>query len=60
MWIKYEGILFNKEWVASKTLKEFSEHEKHHNLSPEQYKEVYKLCGGKAEVKKDIPKPTED
>lgn len=45
--INYDGILFNKEWVASKTFKEFSEHEKHHGLSVEKMKEVYALCTGK-------------
>ena len=45
--IKFEGILFNKEWVASKTLKEVIEHEKHHGLSDEQMKELYGLCKGK-------------
>jgi hypothetical protein len=61
--ITYEGIGFNKNWVASKSLKEFSEHEKHHGLSPEQYKEVHDLCTGKVkeEKKEDkAVKPTSD
>lgn len=40
-------ISFNKEWVASKSLKDFTEHEKHHALSPEQYKEVWDACKDK-------------
>lgn len=51
--ITYEGIAFNKEWVASKTLKAFSEHEAHHGLSAEQLKEVHEMCGGKSSKKKE-------
>lgn len=40
-------IRFNRDWVASKTLKEFAEHEKHHGLSQAQYKEVHDLAKGK-------------
>ena len=50
-WIRFSdgkrSIKFNKEWVASKTLKEFTEHEKHHGLTPAQYKEVHDLAKGK-------------
>ena len=45
--IKYNGVAFNADWVKSKTLKEFSEHEKHHGFTPEQYKEVHDMCTGK-------------
>lgn len=57
--VKYEGISFNRAWVASKTLKEFSEHEKHHNLTPAQYKEVWDICKGN-EPKVEIEKPLTD
>lgn len=44
----YEGknitVGFNPEWVASQKLEAFLEHEKHHNLSQKELKEVYKLC----------------
>lgn len=43
--ILYQGTYgFNKEWAASKSFKEFAEHEAHHNLSKEQLKEVHELC----------------
>lgn len=42
-----QTLAFNKAWVASKTLKEFSDHEKHHGLSAEQYKEIHDICTGK-------------
>lgn len=51
-WVKYEGIAFNAEWAASKSLGEFSRHEAHHGLSKEQYREVHDLC------KQAVGKPT--
>lgn len=59
-WVKYNGIAFNKEWVASKSLKDFSEHEKHHGLKPEQYKEVHDICTGKAKPEEPKAEPKED
>lgn len=54
-------IQFNKAWVASKTLKEFMEHEKHHNLTPAQYKEVHDLAGGKVgKPRKQAEEPEPD
>lgn len=50
--VTYEGIGFNADWAASKTEKEFVEHEKHHTLSEAQLKEAHKLC-------KEAVKPTE-
>jgi hypothetical protein len=47
MMIMFEGkVAFNVEWVASKTLKAFCDHEKHHGLSKEQMKEIYDVCVG--------------
>jgi hypothetical protein len=41
----FEGkIKFNSEWVASITLDEFKEHEKHHGLTDKQLKEAYDMC----------------
>jgi len=40
----YEGISFNKAWVASKTFKQFCAHESHHGLSTAQMQEVYNIC----------------
>jgi hypothetical protein len=37
-------IGFTVEWVAAKSLAEFSRHEAHHGLSREQLKEVHTLC----------------
>lgn len=51
--VTYDHVTFNADWVASKTLEEFSEHEKHHGLTPTQLKEVHQLC--KEKVK---PAPT--
>jgi hypothetical protein len=42
--VPYEGVSFNAEWAATKTEKEFIEHERHHGLSDAQLKEAYKLC----------------
>lgn len=42
--VTYEGVGFNADWAATKTEKEFVEHEKHQELSPAQLKEAYKLC----------------
>ncbi len=52
MTVIFNGISFNKEWVASKTLREFMIHEKHHLLSEGDMHEVYNLCRGK-ETQKD-------
>jgi Spy/CpxP family protein refolding chaperone len=45
----YQHIAFNSAWASGKTLQEFMEHEKHHNLTEEQMKQVHALC--KAEMK---------
>jgi hypothetical protein len=42
--LKFEGVAFNKEWAASKTLEQFIAHEKHHGLSDEKMKEIHDLC----------------
>ncbi len=42
--LTYEGITFDAEWAASKTLEEFKEHEKHHGLTADQLKEAHGLC----------------
>jgi hypothetical protein len=51
--VVFEGIGFNKELAAAKSLKDFIEHERHHGLSDDQLKEVHKLCGGKSKGKKE-------
>jgi DNA-binding transcriptional regulator YhcF (GntR family) len=48
------AIHFNSEWVASKTLQEFIEHESHHGLSEKQLKDVYKKCVKAHKPAKDI------
>jgi hypothetical protein len=45
--MKYEGIGFNSEWVASQSLEDFMRHEKHHNLTKEQFKEAHRLARAK-------------
>jgi hypothetical protein len=42
--VTYESITFNASWAASKTEKEFIDHEKHHGLTDAQLKEAHKLC----------------
>lgn len=42
--VTYEGITINADWAASKDVKEFVEHEKHHGLTDAQLKEAHKLC----------------
>lgn len=42
--VSYEGIVFNADWAATKTEKEFVDHEAHHGLTPAQLKEAHKLC----------------
>lgn len=44
----FEGIGFNKEWVASIPFDEFVKHESHHGLSREKMKEVYDLINADA------------
>lgn len=51
MFIFFEGINFNVEWVKGKTFKQFCEHEKHHGLSKEKMKEFYDCCKKKDEKK---------
>ena len=41
--MKFNEIDFNEAWMKTKTLAEFKEHEKHHNLSDKQLEEVYHL-----------------
>jgi hypothetical protein len=48
--INYEGVSFNKTWVAGQTLAAFQEHEAHHGLSEAQLKEVHQIARGKKEV----------
>ncbi len=61
-WVKFNSVAFNADWVKTKTLKEFSEHEKHHGFTPEQYKEAYELCknGEKKADKPAAEKPAEN
>ena len=40
----FEHVTFNATWAATKTEKDFVEHEKHHGLTEAQLKEAYKLC----------------
>lgn len=49
--IIFEGISFYPASVKGKTLQQFSEHEKHHNLSKEKLKEVYELLTGTTAAK---------
>jgi hypothetical protein len=42
--VPYGHVVFNAEWAASKTEKQFVDHEKHSGLTVAQLKEVYKLC----------------
>jgi hypothetical protein len=42
--LTYQGISFNADWAATKTEKEFCDHEAHHGLSKTQLAEVHKLC----------------
>lgn len=39
-----KGIAFNAQWAAGLTLEKFTEHEAHHGLTPDQYKEAHDLC----------------
>lgn len=48
--LKYEGVSYNKQWVASQTLHDFTKHEKHQTLSEEQLKEVWQLARGTRDV----------
>jgi hypothetical protein len=59
--VSYEGISFNATWAATKTEKEFVDHESHHGLTPVQLKEAHKLCKAavKAPVETADPAPTE-
>lgn len=50
--VTYEGINFNAGWAATKSVKEFVEHEKHHGLSKEQLTEAHNLC--KTAVKGEV------
>lgn len=50
--VSYEGVTFNATWAATKTEKDFVEHEKHQQLTPAQLKEAHKLC-------KEAVKPVE-
>ncbi|HUR65463.1 MAG TPA: hypothetical protein VMZ03_03865 [Chitinophagaceae bacterium] len=49
--IPFEHVRFNATWAATKTEKEFVDHEKHHGLTDAQLKEAHKLC-------KEAVKPT--
>ena len=53
--VTYEGVTFNADCAASKDVKEFVEHEKHHGLTDAQLKEAHKLC--KEAVKPADTKP---
>jgi hypothetical protein len=50
--VQFEGVTFNAAWAATKTEKEFVEHESHHGLTSAQLKEAHKLC--KAAVKAPV------
>jgi hypothetical protein len=39
-----QEITFNADWAATKTEKEFVDHESHHGLTLAQLKEAHKLC----------------
>lgn len=68
VFIKYNGVSFNADWVKTKSLKEFSEHEKHHGFTAEQYREIHEICTGKKgrrtkpepEVPAEPPAPSEE
>ena len=61
VFINYNGVHFNAEEAAAKSVKEFIEHEKHHGCTPDQYKEIHALCGGKKSVeKKEAPAPEDE
>lgn len=47
--VRYGHVTFNAAWVASKSFKEFCDHEKHHGFPQEKMKEIYDAC--KAVVK---------
>jgi hypothetical protein len=52
--MQLEHVHFNDTaWVASKTLEEFLEHEKHHGLDEKKLKEIHKACVDKHKPKKE-------
>jgi len=53
--VNYAGVNFNADWAASKPMKDFIEHEKHHGLSKEQLTEAHNLC--KTAVNATLPAP---
>jgi hypothetical protein len=58
--MQYKGIGFNSEWVASKSLSEFKEHEQYHGLNDAELKQVHQLCKQKhrapdKKLTKEIP-----
>ena len=62
-WIAFGFARFNAEWVASVTLAQFIEHEKHHGLTAEQMKEIHetaKKVMKPVKVKKEKPEAKED
>lgn len=42
--VVYNNIAFNAVWANSKTEAEFVAHEKHHEITEDQLREVHKLC----------------
>lgn len=59
MSVKFEGIGFNSEWIASKTAEEVIAHEAHHGLGEAKLRELHKLCKQKHKPAK-AEKPAED
>lgn len=55
MFIKFEGVSFNKVWVAAQTFEKFCAHEKHHGFSTAQMQEIYDLCKVKEDAKAAKP-----
>jgi hypothetical protein len=55
----YEGVSFNKEWAAAQTEADFVKHEKHHDLTPAQLKEAYKLIKKEMNQAKKAEVPVE-
>jgi len=56
--LPYKGVVFNADWAATKSEKEFIEHEKHHGLSDTELKEAYKLCKEAVKPSEAKPVPT--
>jgi hypothetical protein len=61
--VPYKGgatlVVYDADWAASKSQKEFIAHEKHNGLSNEQLAEAHNLCKAavKAPAKETTPDP---